>query len=536
MAKSRIGPFALEAPLSAGGASGQVFRGIHLEQKKLAAVRVFPIPMGMTPESRQAYASQLEQLKQLRHPSIVRCYGGGFDTRKAYLAYQLVDGESLQSILERRQRLPWETAFEHSQQLAEGLQYAHQMGWVHGRLKPDKILVASDGTVKMNDWRRKAISSMLDQGSLDLNTQLFAAPEVLNGSEADEKSDLYSIGALMFYMLSGHPPFQAAQADQLRKLVLETQPPDIAGLVMDCPVWLAAIVKQLLSKEPSQRPYSATALQLAFKEAQRRQSEGVGVLQHATAGFSPLQLQADRAEAEKVLGLKKKRRKSSSDTPFFERTWVLLLGLAAAVAAIVWFLMPLSENTLRRRSEALLPPQSEEWQDWNEARDAYLQQLLDRFPEGTHREWAASQVAWVDARESERRLQREHRLNRSTSWNDAERQYWSGWEYEQFGDLMSAWDRYRAVKAIYAQKMEVAPIVYLADEGIQRIRDKGRTRSQLKEFVTSKLNQADQAYQQARVLAAREIWESIVELYSGNQELAPEVAVAEERLSELKNR
>ncbi len=126
MAKSRIGPFALEAPMTAPKSSGQMFRAIHLEQRKLAALRVFPIPLGMTPESRTAFASQLEQLKQLRHPNIVRCYGGGFDSRNAYLAYELVDGESLVALLARRDRLPWETVLEYSQQLAEGLQYAHQ--------------------------------------------------------------------------------------------------------------------------------------------------------------------------------------------------------------------------------------------------------------------------------------------------------------------------------------------------------------------------------------------------------------------------
>lgn len=535
MAKSRIGPFALEAPLAPQKKTGQVFRGIHLEQRKLAALRVFQVPMGMTPESRQAFASQLEQLKQLRHRGIIRCYGGGFDTRKAYLAYELVDGESLDQILERRQRLPWEATFDYSQQLAEALQYAHQMGWSHGRLKPDKVLIASDGTVKIGDWRREAISSMLG-GRLDIHGMQFSAPEIFDGQPADEKSDLYSVGALMYTMLTGFPPFQA-DADHLPELIRSTPAPNVSASVMDCPVWLNAIVGQLLHKDPSQRPYSATALQLAFKEAQRRQAEGVGVLQHAAAGFSPLQMNVNRNEAEKVLGIKpKKKRKKRDDTPFFEQAWVLLLGLVLAVGAIVWSFLPLSEETLRARSEQLLPPESSEWMDWNEARDDYLLQLQRRFPDGKHADWAEDQISWVNAREYERKLNREHRKNRRGEWTDADRQYWQAWEYEEFGDLLTALDKYRALVGLYSNVAGAEQTVYLANEGIQRVRERGLADSQLKDFVAKKLSEAEEAYDAARVLEAREKWEWIVNLYSGNSEVESLVAEAQQRIDELKSR
>lgn len=536
MSKSRIGPFALEAPLSKGRTSGSVFRGVHLEQRKLAALRVFPIPMGLTPESRQAFASQLEQLKQLRHSGIVRCYGGGFDSRNAYLAYQLVEGESLDDMLARRERLPWETTFDFSRQVAEALQYAHQMGWIHGRLKPDKILISGDGTVKISDWRRDAISSMIGSGKPTPEQQRFMAPELLAGGQPDEKSDLYSVGALMFYMLTGEAPYADDHQD-MKETVWHSPTPDVGARVMDCPVWLSAIVNQLLEKEPSKRPFSATALQLAFKEAQRRQSEGVGVLQHATAGFSPLQLKADRDEAEKVLGIKpSKKRKRSDDSSFFEQPWVLLIALLLVVAAIVWFLLPPSEETLRRRAEALLPPVSDQWQDWNKARDVYIQQIIQRFPEGSTSEWANDQLAWIDAREYERRLEREHRSNRSSGWNDADRQYWRAREYEQFGDLLSAMDKYRAIVTIFSNNANSASIVYLSNEGIDRIRRKGRNRSPLQEVVAEKLKEANQAYETARVVQAKVIWESIVELYSDNPQLGLQVAEAEARIKELHDR
>jgi hypothetical protein len=300
---------------------------------------------------------------------------------------------------------------------------------------------------------------------------------------------------------------------------------------MECPIWLSSIVSQLLKKEPAQRPFSAAALQLAFKEAQRRHAEGVGVLQHAAAGFSPLQLKADRDEAEKVLGIKPRKKRRRNAAPFWERPWFLVLALIGVLATIGWFLMPLSQETLRARAVRLLPPESDQWQDWNQARDAYLSQLVQRFPDGTHSEWATSQIAWIDAREYERRLKREQRMNRRTNWSDADRQYWSAWEFEEFGDLMSALDRYRALVALYGNNEQAESIVYLANEGIARIRKIGRIGSQLQDFVNRKLEEANQ---EVRTLRAREIWESIVELYAANQELAPQVAEAQRRLDELR--
>lgn len=533
MAKSRIGPFALEAPLSNLKNGGQVFRAIHLEQRKLAALRLFAIPMGMTPESREAFASQLEQLKQLRHRNIVRCYGGGFDTRNAYLAYELVEGESLSDLLRRRERLAWETVIDYSSQLAEALQYAHQMGWIHGRLRPEKILVSQSGIVKIQDWRRDAITSMITADTERRGHLQYAAPETLE-RPADEKSDMYSLGGIMFTMLTGQPPLDAQSAEELVDAVRHQTPPGVSTTVLECPIWLDAIVKQLLLKDPKERPFSATALQLGLKEAQRRQAEGVGVLQHATAGFSPLQMKVDREEAEKVLGIKKKKKRKQSHESFFEKPWVLLLGLAAAIGAVVWFMLPLSEAALRDRSESLLA--SEKWLDWNIARKEYLREIVERFPESSNAEWATEKIEWVNAREAERRMESEERRGRNDDWTPAQIQYADARDFERFGDLATARDKFQAIVRLFRKQEADASIVYLAQESLARIREKGAGAGELSLFLESKLADAQSAYDHARVTEAKGIWESVVELYSDNQEVVAVVDQAKERLNELSSR
>jgi hypothetical protein len=503
-----------------------------LEQRKLAALRIFPLPLGLTPESREAFASQLEQLKQLRHPNIARCYGGGFDARNAYLAYELVDGESLDKLLERRGRLAWETALDNALQIAEGLQYAHQMGWIHARLRPEKILVTNDGRVKISDWRRDAISTMVDSAPPQVQHLVYAAPEVLAQQRPDEKSDLYSLGGILFSMLTGTPPFAADSVQSLVQRVAAEVPPSVSSLVLDCPVWLNAIVEQLLAKDPRVRPFSATALQLALKEAQRRQSQGVGVLQHAAAGFSPLQMKVDREEAEKVMGIKpQKKRKPESDTSFFEQPWVLLTGFLVTLGAVIWFLLPLSEETLRARAERQLA--SEEWIDWNDARDAYLLQMVERYPDGKHVEWAKEQIDWVEMQEAERRIDRNQRLGRAPG-SEAEKRYVEAKQFEDFGDRATALDKYRAIIKILSDDEEDRPIINLARRQVRLIESSPPDANQLQKLLLAKLDEADLLYADSNVVGAKQIWESIVNLYEGNQELTPLVVRASENLAETK--
>ncbi|RMF44662.1 MAG: serine/threonine protein kinase [Planctomycetota bacterium] len=535
MPKSRVGPFALETPLSADSAS-RVYRALHIEQRKLAALRVFSVPMGMTPESRREFAQQLEELKSLRHPNIVRCFGGGFDSRYAYLAYELVDGEALSQLMARRGRLTWETSLDYSRQIAEGLEYCHRLGWVHGRLYPDKILVGIDGRVKINDWRKGVISTVLSTNAAPADMQ-FLAPELLKGEAPNEKSDLYALGMLMFQMLSGRLPYEQ-NGEALREAILNDPIRKVSEYALDCPIWLAAIVGQLLEKDPRRRPHGVGAVLLAFREAERRQAEGAGVLQHVAAGFSPIRLDADRGEVEKLLGVKKKKkaRDEGDQAPIWERAWFLAVVLACLLGLVVWWLMPPTEDALRRRAERLLPPESDEWIDWNTARDKYLKQIIARFPSGQHTEWARQQWAWVDARDLERKLERDFRRNRTNRWSDAEQQYWQALELEQFGDLQSAAEAYQAIEKLYENVESAASVVYLVREGLQRIAQSDGGENATWEFLQSKLDEAEAAYDQARVLEARQIWESIVRLYANNPPLAPLVDTARQRLEELDRR
>ncbi len=309
MVRSKIGPFALESPL--GSHRGNVFRGMHLQQKMQVAVRILPIPLGMTPEVKREFAEEMEQLKSLRHSGVVRCYGGGFDNRDAYLAYELVEGESLEKILERRERLPWETVLDYGLKICESLVYCHGQGWVHGRLRPSKILTTlGESVVKLSDFRRHNGGGSSLSVTTDLEAMAYCAPESF---ETDHKpaiaEDLYSLGVVLYRCLTGVVPFSGGNPHFMRQAIIETSPEPVATLVYDCPVWLSSIVQQLLDKNPSKRPFSAEATAMALRTAQQHAMQGISVAEHLTSGLVRFSCKPTKTKQQKSseFSLRKRR-------------------------------------------------------------------------------------------------------------------------------------------------------------------------------------------------------------------------------------
>lgn len=489
----------------------------------------------MTPESKQEFANHLEKIKALKHPGIVRCYGGGFDAKDAYLVYELIEGESLEKLLERRERLDWEVVLQYGLQLCEALQKAHDSGWIHGRLRSDKVLLTLGGeVVKLNDlWEGPESSRPLKATEI-----AYQAPEQIEGKQKPDKAvDLYSLGATLYHALTGSPPFEGPNAGLVRQAVLDGSPPAVATIVFDCPVWLSAIIEQLLNKDPLKRPFSAIATSMALKEAHKRATEGISVVQHAVGGFSPLLMKLDKDEAEKVLGRKKNRRRDRSQEQegapgFFERPIVLLGILLAVIAAIGYLLMPASEQTLRSRAERFIA--QKDVGSLVHARDRYLLELLERFPNGKHSEWAKEKIEEIAMVEAEQRMMSNRRFGREPS-SEGERQFLEANRFEQFGDRVTALDRYRGIVNLLKNEEKEAAFVNLARRQIAQILASPPDADELRRFLQNKLEEADRKFRADEVLAAKQIWEGVVNLYGGNKEMVSLVERAQNRLAKLKN-
>lgn len=529
MARSRLGPLALEAKLG-GDAGSCVWRAVHIQQRKSLAVKLFSLPFGGTTEAREEFAREWESLKRLRHPALARCYGGGFEDKDAYLAYELVEGESLQDRLERRDRLPWETVLDEAEPLVAALEYLHSRQIVYGEITPDKIRMAGLSPVLVDCRIDRFGSPYRSARPPSAFEMTFRAPEVLRDPKnASPKSDLYSLGAVLYYALSGQTPVTGANFEEVSKAASQQVPTKVAALVLDCPVWLSSLIDQLLEKNPSARPHGAGAVALALKEVRRRAAEGIGVAQHVASGFSALRVDVDKAEAQALLGHlpQEEEERPVDGSAFYEKSWFLIASLCAIAAVVTWFLWPLNEDQLRSRAEALLADGNRT--SMGEAKD-YLQLIVADYPESDNAKWASEQIDMIEMLEAERVL--ELKLSRGAKLSDeGERLYAAARQYEQFGDAATALDQYTSLVTLLDDQEKHRPFVNLARRQIAQIRARGGRVGEGQKIVSEKLAEADNLVSRGLTMEARKIWYSVIELYQGNLEMEPLVVVAQQRLA-----
>lgn len=537
MARSVVGPFAMEAPLGIDPRRSSIFRAMHMQQKKAAAVRIFSTPMGLTPEAKRDFAKQIEELKELRHPGIVRCYGGGFDKKDAYLAYEFIEGESLDVLLKRRERLPWETALDYALQIAETLQYVHGACWLHNRLRADKVMICAGGMqVKVLDLRNSVDSLWMSPSPLTLEQRIFIAPECQNDLMPiqSERSDVYSLGILLYLMLTGRFPFDPMQSEQvLAAQIQQTIPQNVSAIALDCPVWLSTLVAQMLDKDPLKRPFTMAATAMALNQALSRAAGGVSVAEHVASGFNPLQIKADRQEVDKLLGKKKPKKEFTNPLPgLINGTALVIAGLLIALAGIIWVASPLSEKALRERAEAMLV--DADITDMNYAMDNYLVPLLKRFPDGPNAEWAQQQIDEIEISNLDRKIALAIRFSRDLKLDD-EQQLTEAIKSDESGNKETAQEQYQAIITLYSKDPEHKRVVGLAQRRLNNLVREAAVPDELVKKLTEKMTQADEAVKANKLAEARAIWESIVSLYKDNSKAKEIVAQAEKLLNETKD-
>ncbi len=551
MPRSRLGPLAIESPLGANPTSrdARVWRAIHVSHRKAVAVRIFHLAFGGTIESRTGFSEEWDRLKKLNHPAICQCYGGGFDGSDAYLVHELIEGPTLADEINRRGRLSWESVLELAEPIAEAISYLHQQGIVHGRIGPDKIIIAGLSPVLV-DIRDEDGSAPFRDGPYHF--QRPPSPEQMQRRAPESpglqdavtaRSDLYMFGAVLYEALTGSPPISGSTIQETTANLQYQNPTKVASTVMDTPVWIDSLVMQLLAKNPADRPVSADAVKLQLAEVRRRSMSRSGVAEHASSGFSPLAVtnQADRDVARSLLGraaVEKARTRSMDATPWHDKALVLLPVLAVLLGMLVWIAWPPNPDTMRQRAQELLDEGTRS--SMSQARISYLEPLVHQYPDGKHFAWASEQIDRVEMLEAEHALT--VKLNRNLPLkNEAERLCAEAMRYETFGDNATAIDKYRSLITLLGEEPQIGgpsqhgeyrPLVNLARSKIARISAADSDESEASRIISAKLDEADQLYLKGRTIAAKEIWYSIVELYETNSAVAPLVQTAQERLAE----
>ncbi|MEW5957442.1 MAG: serine/threonine-protein kinase [Chloroflexota bacterium] len=261
----QLGPYRLESILGSGGMA-VVYRAGRSDGEAVALKVLFP-PPGAGDEVRARFEREARTAARLRHPGIVRVLDAGQAEGYAYLAMTLVDGQSLARRLSGPNARPLDenTAADIAWQLADALYYAHSQGVVHRDVKPSNILLTPDGRALLTDF---GVAQALDDPGLTrtghtVGTPTYMAPEQASGEQpVDGRADLYSLGVVLYHMVTGRPPFQGPTPRLLHAHLFEPPPPP-SSLAQVSP-GLEAVILRALAKDVSQRFQTGAALAQAL--------------------------------------------------------------------------------------------------------------------------------------------------------------------------------------------------------------------------------------------------------------------------------
>lgn len=218
---------------------------------------------------RQRFRREMDILDRLQHPHIIRYLGGGEHDGQLYFAMELVTGGNIRGLLERFERLSWQEAASVGRQVCSALQHAHNFGIIHRDLKPSNLFLDAEAQIKLGDFgiARDIHSPDLCSKGMTVGTHAYMSPEQITGNEnLDEKADLYSLGCVLFELLTGRPPFENPQMERLFEQHLHQPPPRVDHFVNDVPPAFVDLVDQLLRKSPAERPFNARSVQGVLQE------------------------------------------------------------------------------------------------------------------------------------------------------------------------------------------------------------------------------------------------------------------------------
>jgi serine/threonine-protein kinase len=234
------------------------------------AVKSVPLPSHPDPETAEEIARfrrEAQAAGRLTHPNIVAVYDYGETADLAYIVMEHVDGPTLKTLLDKRERFSLEAIRRIMGDVLAGLQFSHDRGVVHRDIKPGNIMLTADGQAKIADFgiARIEMSSMTQAGTM-LGTPAYMSPEQFRGEAVDARTDVYSAGVLLYQLLTGERPFEGGLTTIMHK-VLNTEPPVPSQLAGTVPHAVDAVVQKAMAKRPQDRFASAGAFAEALRAA-----------------------------------------------------------------------------------------------------------------------------------------------------------------------------------------------------------------------------------------------------------------------------
>jgi eukaryotic-like serine/threonine-protein kinase len=272
---TRLGPYEIIARLGAGGMS-EVYRAYDPRIRREVAIKVLPATFAKFADRMHRFEQEARAIGALNHPNLLTIFDTGTADGKPYIVTELLEGQTLRSCLRdngQQVKLSPRRVIEYSTQIANGLAAAHERGIVHRDLKPDNLFITRDGRVKILDFGVAKLRSADEFAFSDdktmtqdtspgtvIGTVGYMSPEQVRGQQVDHRSDIFSLGTVMYEMLGGEHPFRGASPADTMSAILREDPRELNNLNANVPPGLDRVIRHCMEKTPEQRFQSARDL------------------------------------------------------------------------------------------------------------------------------------------------------------------------------------------------------------------------------------------------------------------------------------
>lgn len=244
------------------GGMAVVYKAYDSIDDRIVAVKVLKDEYLKNDEFRRRFKNESKAVAVLSHPNIVKVYDVSFGDRIQYIVMEYIDGITLKEYIDQQKVLTWKEAVHFTVQILRALSHAHERGIVHRDIKPQNIMMLEDGTIKVTDFgiARFAHSETHTMTDKAIGSVHYISPEQARGSFTDEKSDIYSVGVMLYEMLTGTLPFEADSAVSVAIMQMQETPQKLRDINPDIPEGLEEITLRAMQKDPDQRYQSAAEM------------------------------------------------------------------------------------------------------------------------------------------------------------------------------------------------------------------------------------------------------------------------------------
>lgn len=270
LGKRLDGRYEIHEVIGVGGMA-VVYKAYDVQENKIVAVKILKEEFGSNSEFLRRFQNESKVISVLSHPNIVKVFDVSFGDNFQYIVMEYIDGITLKEYIERKQSVPWKDALYFAVQILRALQHSHDKGVVHRDIKPQNIMLLRDGTIKVTDFGIARFSRSEERTITDkaIGSVHYISPEQAKGGPIDEKADLYSVGVLMYEMLTGKLPFDGDNAVSVAIMQLQDEPTHPREIDSSIPLGIEQITMRAMRKNPEHRYHSDAEMLRDLEEFKR---------------------------------------------------------------------------------------------------------------------------------------------------------------------------------------------------------------------------------------------------------------------------